>query len=327
MHEEFLKNVIDYTLFFDIITFMNKIKFLSICLNPVLQKTLVLNSLHENEVNRSGEYYFDASGKGVNVSRVLTELGEDVIHLTQVGGINKKLFLRMIKKDRINIQTVDSYSEIRYCYTLINKENKTTTEIVEEAEKVNPKTEKNVFEKFLRIIPKMDVVIISGTKASGFSDSLYPSIVKKAKQEGKKIILDIKGSDLKNSLEYKPDIIKPNLSEFASTFLNDASFKESHENAKKMDVIKNEMKELYDKYHTTVILTRGKFGTLYIDENKIFEIVPEPITPLNTIGCGDSFTAGFASSWSKDASLEESIKKAHECAKLNALNIRPGSIK
>ena len=306
---------------------MNKTKFLSICLNPVLQKTIVLNSLHENEVNRSGEYYFDASGKGVNVSRVLTELGEDVVHLTQVGGINNKLFLNKLKADKINIQTVDSQSEIRYCYTLINKENKTTTEIVEEAEKVNPKTEKNIFEKFLRIIPKIDVVIISGTKAAGFSDSLYPSIVKKSKQEGKKVILDIKGGDLKNSLEYKPDIIKPNLSEFASTFLNDASFKESHENAKKMDVIKNEMNELYDKYNTTVILTRGKFGTLYINENKIYEVVPEFITPLNTIGCGDSFTAGFASSWSKGVSLEESVIKAHECARLNALNIRPGSIK
>ncbi len=34
---------------------------LTVCLNPVLQKTLVLPKLVENQVNRSKEYYFDIS--------------------------------------------------------------------------------------------------------------------------------------------------------------------------------------------------------------------------------------------------------------------------
>ena len=292
-----------------------------------MQKTIILKSLHENEVNRSNEYYFDASGKGINVSRVLTQLGEDVLYLTQTGGLNRNLFLDKAKSDGIKVSTVDSRSEIRFCYTLINKENNTTTEIVEEAEMVGTVTENRIIKAFRKIISRTDIVIISGTKAAGFSDRLYPSIVKKSKDEGRKVILDIKGTDLLDCLEYKPDVIKPNLSEFASTFLDDTTFKESNDNEKKIDAVKQMMLDINNKFRTTVILTRGKFGTLYTDKNEIFELMPDAIMPVNTIGSGDSFTAGFASIWSENQSIENCIKKAHECARLNALNIRPGSIK
>lgn len=305
---------------------MNKENFLSICLNPVLQKTIVLKGLHENEVNRSNEYYFDASGKGVNVSRVLTQLEQNVIYLTQSGGKNKKLFLNMVKNNGIKTTTVNSNSEIRSCYTLLNKNNKTSTEIVEEAHKVDIKTEEKIYKKFLKILPKIDIVIISGTKAAGFSDNLYPSIVKKSKMEGKVTVLDLKGNDLKNSLKYHPDVIKPNLTEFAATFMNKNNLKENNKNNSQIDEVKEKMLQLQSKYRCIIILTRGKFATLFTKNNKIFKIKPEIIIPVNTIGCGDSFTAGFVSVFNH-YTLENAIKRGHHCAKLNAMQIRPGCIK
>ncbi len=69
---------------------MNNDSFLTVCLNPTLQKTIVLQKLLEDEVNRTNEHFLDASRKGINVSRVLTQLGAEVIHLTQVGGRNRE---------------------------------------------------------------------------------------------------------------------------------------------------------------------------------------------------------------------------------------------
>jgi fructose-1-phosphate kinase PfkB-like protein len=208
---------------------------------------------------------------------------------------------------------------------LINKKSNTSTEIVEEAEPVGKNTEQNIYKTFLKILPNIEVVIISGTKASGFSENLYPSIVRKAKKQNKRVILDIKGKDLKNSLKYKPDIIKPNFSEFASTFLN-KTLQENAENPDILESIKERMKEIHNKFKTNIILTRGKFGTLYIRNNEMLEILPENIIPINTIGSGDAFTAGFASAWNAGESLEKAISKGHECGKLNALSIKPGNI-
>jgi len=50
--------------------------FLTICLNPTLQKTLCFSSVVPGTVNRTGVHRLDVSGKGINVTRVLTQLGK-----------------------------------------------------------------------------------------------------------------------------------------------------------------------------------------------------------------------------------------------------------
>lgn len=305
---------------------MSDLSFLTVCLNPTLQKTIVLKNLWENEVNRSGEYYLDASGKGVNVSRVLVQLGENVIHLTQAGGRNKNLFLDLAGKDRVICRTVDSHSDIRFCYTLLNQEKRTTTEIVEEAEGVDAGTEKAVYREFLNLLPGCHTVIVSGSKAANFSDELFPQMVKTAKEAGKTVILDYRGKDLLNSLRFRPDIIKPNLSEFMATFFPDLSFREQDDPTVFLDRIREKMVEINDCFGTCTVLTRGKDGVLFYKGHDGAAIPADLILPVNTIGCGDAFTAGMASSWRKSHDMDKAVRKGLECAKKNALLIRPGVI-
>ncbi|MFA7567242.1 MAG: hypothetical protein WCY01_09475, partial [Alkalispirochaeta sp.] len=60
--------------------------FLVVTLNPTFQKTLVLERLRPGEVNRAEEQYFDVAGKALNVVRILGQLGETALHVTQAGG-------------------------------------------------------------------------------------------------------------------------------------------------------------------------------------------------------------------------------------------------
>jgi 1-phosphofructokinase family hexose kinase len=300
--------------------------FLSVCLNPVLQKTIVLERLWENEVNRSKEYYLDASGKGLNVCRVLTQLGENAVLLSQAGGLNKDIFLKMAQEDGVNCDWIDSHSEIRFCYTLLNKAGNTTTEIVEEARLVAPNIEKIIYNEFRKKIRNSHTLIISGTKADGFSSELYPKMVRDAKKIGVTVILDLKGDDLKNSLRYKPDIIKPNLCEFLYTFFPASVVKEHDDQKDIMIEIKEKMNEIYSEYGSITLLTRGKFGVIIFDEKELVFIPAEVIKPVNTTGCGDAFTAGFASLWYKTKDLITSAQLGMECAKKNALLIKPGTI-
>ena len=306
---------------------MNGRYFLTICLNPTLQKTIVLNRLWENEVNRSDEYYLDASGKGINVTRVLNQLGEEVIHLTQAGGSNRELFLSFVKKDNLTCSWVESEAEIRFCYTLLNKEKHTTTEIIEEAETVGKETETKIYQEYLRLLPESHTVIISGTKAPGFSNELYPEMVKSAKENGKIVILDLKGEDLKNSLKYRPDIIKPNVSEFIDTFINGFSVSENELEEEALNAVRHKMIEIHQQFGIISVLTKGKYGTFFYENGAVRNLPAEMIEPVNTIGCGDAFTAGFASLWIREKNITDAIKKGMKCAKLNALSLHPGVIK
>lgn len=302
---------------------MSHSQILTICLNPVIQKTIVLPDLVENQVNRSHEYYNDASGKGVNVTRVLTQLGERVVHLTQLGGRFRDYFLSMAEQDGLNIQWVESFSEIRSCYTLLNQSRKTSTEIVEEAVPVEKGTEQRILDLYHRLLPNCAGIIISGTKATGFSDAIFPEMVRLAKQQGKFVILDYRGKDLLNSLPFQPEIIKPNYQEFVNTFFP----RESAAVSVDLDnLIQEKMRQIYREYRSTTILTRGSREVLYVEQGAIQSIQPEKITPVNTIGCGDAFTAGLAASWLRGRELLVAIQNGLACAKRNALLLRPGVI-
>jgi 1-phosphofructokinase/tagatose 6-phosphate kinase len=304
--------------------------YLSICMTPTLQKTLVFSGLIPDRVNRTGEYRLDASGKGINVSRVLTQLGEKCIHLTQLGGIFKDLFLELCGQDKINVEWVDSLSPVRFCYTLIDKGEGTVTELVEEAGKVGDGTEERLLAAYARLLPGVSSVIISGTMAAGFSGALIGEMVRLAKSRSVTVILDIRGRDLLQSLPWSPDIIKPNLYEFASTFAEDLVAR--NEIAEKKEKVKERVRkvweELYAQYHSRLVLTRGPETIWYSENGELEEYAFEAdAKPLNTIGSGDAFTAGMAASLGRGASLRDAVAEGCRCGKLNAALLRPGVIK
>jgi len=301
-------------------------KVAAIGLNPVMQKTIFLDHLWENEVNRSGEYYLDVAGKGANTARVLTQLGAETIHLTHAGGAWASLFREKLAEDKVPLRFIDSESEIRFCYTLINREKNTMTEIVEEARPVGKKSDKLMREAFLNVLDEVDIITISGTKAAGYSDDIVPWMVRKGTDAGKMIILDIKGKDLLQSIPWKPFIITPNMKEFAETFVAEKEVKEHGNDSSLIDAVKKQMQSLYREHGIITVLTRGKEGVLFCCNGEVLEKEVIPLTPVNSIGSGDSFTAGLAFGASCRLPLSESLDIAVDCGRRNALQIKPGSI-
>ena len=296
-------------------------------MNPTLQKTLIFPGVLPDTVNRTNEYRLDASGKGVNVCRVLTQLGKKACHLTQLGGLLRPLFLELCEQDSLKVEWVESSSPIRFCYTIIEQTRKTVTELVEEAEKVGEGTGEKLLETFSRIIPEYSTLIISGTKAGGFQDNLIPEMVRMAKAESCHVILDVRGEDLLRSLQFKPDIIKPNLYEFASTFVPELISGNRVENIKKAkEKIGVICKELYEKYRCAIVLTRGADPVLYAEKGKLAEYAFEAAEPFNTTGSGDAFSAGLAAALEGGASLVEAVAEGARCGALNAVLPKPGVI-
>ena len=303
--------------------------FLTVCLNPTLQKTLRFSSIFPGTVNRTGVHRLDASGKGINVTRVLTQRGKKAIHLTQLGGSLRPLFLSLCEQDGLSVQWVESESQIRFCYTLLTDTDGAITELIEESEPVHAGTEERLLEKFDDILaraPDLHWVIISGTKATGFSDTVIPAMTRKAKEKGLKIILDIKGKDLIESLKYQPDIVKPNLFEFAADFapelIKNNELITTDDTAKER--IKSAVGDMARKNNCRVILTNGSRKIIAADTDKFFEIEVQPVKAVNSTGCGDAFTAGLAAALEDGAGFREAISEGCKCGALNAALVRPG---
>ncbi|MBN1648077.1 MAG: bifunctional hydroxymethylpyrimidine kinase/phosphomethylpyrimidine kinase [Spirochaetales bacterium] len=292
--------------------------FLTVCLNPALQKTLVFGKFENGAVNRYSEYYLTASGKGINVSRVLMQLGHKVTHLTHAGGNLGKIFTELAMREKIKISAAACKSETRICTTLLDLSAGTTTELVEEAEGVESSCEDRIRKQFTHELDKAHTVIISGSKAPGYSADLYPWMVKTAKAADCAVILDYRGDDLAASLPFMPDIIKPNLDEFNLTLAEHPELD--------WGGIEITLQHFAEIHFTIPVITNGNSEIIYAADGEIHTAKPEKVKAVNTTGCGDSFTAGLASALYRGQNVHECVKEGIRCAALNAKNRLPGNI-
>ncbi len=294
---------------------------LTVCLNPTFQNTMIFDSFKEGEVNRCSEHYLDIAGKGMNNARILSQLGSDAALLTHLGGPRKKEMLDLCAKDAVEVIQTDSASAIRTCTTIIC--NGVCTELVQNPEAVSEDCESSIRNLFTETMMRAEALIICGTRAPGYSKNLYRDFVKEAKEKGKFVLLDIKGDDLLSCLPYRPDVIKPNFSEFVETFFGE-KVPEQEQNTSLLERVYAKMASLQDEYGCKSVISRGKHDLLLFDKGPAtVAIVPTEV--VNSIGCGDTLSASLTLGLLQGHSLQHAASVATNHATMQAKTIHPGS--
>jgi len=300
--------------------------FLAVCLNPTLQKTLVFTAVRGGEVNRCLRSRLDASGKGVNVARVLVQLGQRCTHLTHAGGRFRSSFLALAEESDITVRAVDSKSNIRFCTTLVELETSNATELVETSERVSETTEARLRRAYHELIKTHKVVIISGTKAAGYSEQLIPDLVFAARDQKCRVILDVHGADLVSSLAGKPDVVKPNFSEFVTTYEHDLGASNKSSDADAVAKVEEKLTKLSAETGSAFVITRGPRAALVSEKGDTWRQAPERHDVVNPIGSGDAFTAGLATALAHGKTLRDAVTEGHRCGLLNAQQLAPGTL-
>mgnify|MGYP002517613496 CR=1 FL=1 len=136
---------------------------------------------------------------------------------------------------------------------------------------------------------------------------------------------NFKGKTLSNLIPaFIPNIIKINKEEFLETFYPETFGQENL----KCDIIK--LQELIcqqsQNLENIIIVTDGANDTILSSKGKCFIGKTEKISVKNTIGCGDSFNAGFLYEFLKSQNLEKALKMGTFAASRNAESLAPGSI-
>ncbi len=301
-------------------------KVLVVCLNPTFQKTYMFKSFILSQVNREIYHREDASGKGINVARVLTQKHISNSILTHLHFEDESKMLSLLNRDNINIKYVlDNKSRVRTCSTILTK-NKETTELVEESSGVDNTTDSKIRELFNKEIKNCEYLIITGTRSPNYSDNIYSDFVKIARDRDVKVLLDVSKSELIRCVESKPNIIKPNLSEFMKTFYNE-DILENSESSDCKDKVISKIKELYNNYNIVSIISRGINPIWVYDETGFYEVeVLKSDKCINTIGCGDTLSASLVANLIKGKNIKASLTNAIYDAKLNAESEIPGSL-
>lgn len=100
-------------------------------LNPAWQSVLRISGYQPGGINRASESQHLASGKGMNVARVLAKLGHEVTLVQVLAGENGKRILAACEKYGIRSVHVWAEGETRQCITLIDEDSHQVSEIIE----------------------------------------------------------------------------------------------------------------------------------------------------------------------------------------------------
>jgi sugar/nucleoside kinase (ribokinase family) len=95
------------------------------------------------------------------------------------------------------------------------------------------------------------------------------------------------------SLQYGPDIVKPNLHEFLTTYLPDF-VGPAHDERSLKEKVSEKASGICAEYGSRVVLTRGAHSVWLYEGPSFAELAVEAAQPVNTTGSGDAFTAGLA---------------------------------
>ncbi len=304
---------------------MNNI--LCICLSSTIQRTITFSNLTLTQVNRSEKYRQDASGKAVNSARVLNQLEKGcVTTVCPLGQDNQELFLNLAKKDELELAYVTIPGATRECWTLLDRTAGTTTELVvsepalgEEDKPAVEKAEIKLLKFITDILPKVDAVLLAGSRPVIWSDDLYATIAGITKDNGKIFLADFIGKDLEQALKSAvPDIIKINDEEFCRTFGLDFPASD--------DTLKTQITEKSREYKNIFVITRGCKSTYAAKNGDFYECPTETVKAVNTTACGDSFNAGFLYEYVRSGDMQASLQKGTWCAARNAEIEVPGGV-
>lgn len=254
----------------------------TVTFNPALDYAMHIKCLKFGETNRSFFEEITIGGKGINVSVILNRLGMENIALGFVAGFTGEELKD--KAREIGIKT--DFITLKKGETRINVKLKgeTETEINAKGPYIDECALKEFFKK-IENIKNGDTLVLSGSVPSSLPNDIYEQILEKLKDKNIKICVDATGDLLKNTLKYKPFVIKPNVAELEEL----AGLK-----LETREAIISAAKTLQDMGALNVLVSMGKDGAILLDSsgNTYYERAKD-IELVNSVGSGDSMLAGF----------------------------------
>ncbi|ADO76529.1 1-phosphofructokinase [Halanaerobium praevalens] len=281
----------------------------TITLNPSVDRRYNINELKVNTIQRTDDYQATAGGKGINVSRVIKLLDGNLTAMGFIGGYAGKFIKAELKKLKINNSFTKIAAETRSCINIIDHF-KSSIEILEKGPEIKVSEKDRFLFDFKNQIKKVKVIIISGSLPEGIENDFYQEIIKIAKINDKKVILDTSGEALINGIKAGPDFIKPNQSELESIF----NFKIE----KEIDYLKaaNKLQKMGAK---NIAISLGAKGMYFFSQDSKYKIEVPEIEAINLTGSGDSLVAGLGVAVQRNMDIESSLKLANACGVANAV--------
>jgi 6-phosphofructokinase 2 len=281
--------------------------------SPALNRTVEVEEIIYDDVNEVIEEKNSVGGKGIDISRVIRELGGQSVVLGFIGGYNGIEAEGRLVNEGIVCDFTRINDEIRSISTIYQRKKNVQTLLSTCGPEIKPFEVSALYNK-VRELPSESYVVLGGSMPKGMSDNFFAQLITTLKEKGVKVILDADEEILVRGLNAGPFLIKPNIHEFGRLIkknINDTEdiFEEAKPYLSMVDYI---------------VVSAGARGVVGVSKEGNYHVLPPKVKVRSSLGAGDSLVAGIVYCLSKGGSFEESLALGVACGTASTLN--PGSM-
>lgn len=278
---------------------------LSVTLNPCIDKTIYLDHLETGTYNRVKNSRSDLAGKGLNVSTVLNNLGEDTLCMGLNFRNNGSLLERTLNSRGLKHHFIYSDGSIRTNIKLFDQSTHIMTEINEAGPLVSSSTIDRLVDEIDARLEDTHILVLSGSVPPGVPADIYQYLIRLAHKKDVKTVLDTAGEPFLLGLQEKPFLIKPNSLEF------EQAFKQQIKAGKGPIEIARQVVNDGIPY---LCISMGADGAILVDKEHTYRAKALPIEARGLTGSGDSMVAGMCFALRKHMGSEDMLRYAMAAA-------------
>ena len=254
--------------------------------NLALGRTLELDrQLTPEKLHRVRVTHEAAGGGGVNLARVVTVLGGEVIVAGFLAGRNGQKFQHLLSSESLSGVFQEVEGETRECHILLDGRPH-PTEVYESGPTVSTED----WAELLQKLPSGKIVV-SGSLPPGITPEAFRTLLREFPSRP---VVDTSGPTLVAALEAGVALVKANQAELASVMGRDSAGVE-------------EAIELFRQYQTPILLTQGASGAALIDRESYWANPPE-VSVRNPVCSGDSLLGAFLWALAQGATSAEALR-------------------
>ena len=240
----------------------------------------------------------EAGGKGINISRALLSAGIESEAIIALGSDNSEELEKELAKIGLKTRYYRQKGRIRENLT-VHTADGGETRISQTGFPVYQKTLDKILSDIE--IAEGDIFTFTGSAPSSLGKEDLINFILKIKAMGAKVVIDSKSLELSDIIRISPWLIKPNEEEIAAYLSREI---------KDPDDALAEAEKLYGYGIENVMISLGEIGAVLVNGDGCFFAESAKITPISTIGAGDSTIAGFIAAKKRGFSDSDALRLA-----------------
>lgn len=271
----------------------------TVTLNPCLDRTAWISGFKYGEFNTVNKTNIDISGKGINVSVALAQLGVETRAVLFNFKSDPEVVLKFLKEKNIPFRAIDVEGSIRMNVKLFDEATRVMTECNEKGWPVTEAEIAHAYEALLDELDHTDAIILTGSVPPTVPADLYFNLIVEAKKRGVYTVLDADKALFKEGIKAFPDFIKPNRSELVRLVGRELNT---------LGEIVGAARELVAGGIPLVCVSMGSDGAILCDATRVVYSKGAQIEVRGVQGAGDSLVAGIMMARSENLGLEDMLR-------------------